>query len=107
MVRRLRRRSRQRDVLDRLHSSLTAAQEQRPRRRQLQGAGDGMGEPGWVAYERAVMHAEVNQARAELGAAPVALEAVARAERLAVGHIDYAAKFALHCSELVLSGDQS
>lgn len=102
MLRRRREDSRRR-LLDRLATTLAAAQRQRRSRAGWSGPPRGVGEPAWVQFERAVMHAEVNQARAEHGAAPVSMEAVARAEQLALGHIDYVAKFALHCSELVLS----
>jgi hypothetical protein len=59
-------------------------------------------ECGWMVFERQGMLAAVNQARAERGLLPADPAAVRRAENMACGHVDYAAKFALYCAELAL-----
>lgn len=58
-------------------------------------------EPEWAVYERGRMLSVVNTERAVRGKLPLGLADVERVERLCVGHSDYAAKFALYCSELV------
>lgn len=60
-------------------------------------------EPEWAAYERQVMHDEVNRIRAGQEWAPVPLEAVEAADRSAAGHVDWADKLALRCAELALT----
>ena len=57
-------------------------------------------EAGWVAYEREQMLAAVNRERATHRRPDVTVEDVARVERMAAGHVDYAMKYALYCSEL-------
>jgi len=54
----------------------------------------------WIEAERKVMLTLVNQERQKHGRDPVTLEDVERVERSAVGHSDYAHKFALYCAEL-------
>lgn len=58
-------------------------------------------EPEWAVYERGRMLAVVNTERAVRSKPPLGLADVEHVERLCVGHSDYAAKFALYCSELV------
>lgn len=85
-------------IRDRLHTALREAQEQRHERNGL----DANYEPGWVLYERELMHREVCAARARLGLGPIALTEVARVEAMAMGHSDYSAKWSLYCAELVI-----
>ncbi len=75
-----------------MHAALSEAQAVRHKRPDL----------GWIAYERGVMFAAVQEERAKLGKAPVPLTEIERVERLACGHSDYTRKFALGCAELVL-----
>jgi len=55
----------------------------------------------WIEAERKAMFDKVNAEREGLGKTPVSLEDVERVEQRAVGHFDYAPKFALYCTELV------
>jgi hypothetical protein len=87
---------------DRFLAVLSEAQKERPQRDALTERPDGLPELEWVAYERGVMHEEVNRVRRERGLDPVPLAAVERAEGLAVGHVDYSRKFALNCALLAL-----
>lgn len=84
---------------------LTAAQKERPLRQDLIKLPDGSEECGWVAFERETMHRAVNDVRAENGLDEIPIEPVLRAERLAVGHVDYSEKFALYCAELAAGID--
>lgn len=64
---------------------------------------DGEPECEWAAYERSVMHEEINRIRTQSGRSPISLDVMwKRAESQAVGHSDYADKFALYCAELAL-----
>jgi len=49
---------------------------------------------------KCVLH-EVNRQRALLTYAPIKIEVIERAERLAVGHSDYISKYALAAADLV------
>ncbi|MBK7823007.1 MAG: hypothetical protein IPJ61_18660 [Tessaracoccus sp.] len=55
---------------------------------------------GWLADELAAMRAAINRERHRQRLAPVDEAAVAAADRLAAGHVDYASKFTLYCAEL-------
>lgn len=70
--------------------------------RHLRGSFNEAGELGWVIHERELMHQETNRYRAGRGLPPVDLAEVARVERQAEGHSDYASKFALYCAELAV-----
>lgn len=59
-------------------------------------------QPGWVFFEREAMCTEVNRQRSARGLKPVSLLEVLRAERMAVGHSDYASKFCLYCADLAV-----
>lgn len=83
-------------VRDELLKRLRAAAKHRDTRPEL----DANGEPAWVAYERQVMHEEVNAYRRDAGLPEIDLAEVARVERQACGHVDYADKYALYCAEL-------
>ena len=60
-------------------------------------------EPAWVSYERQVMHEAVNAARSKRGKGSAPLYLIYKAERKALGRIDYASKFSLYCTEIVQS----
>lgn len=79
--------------------TLARAMEERPLRPDLVTV-DGQQECEWAVYELDVMHAEVNRLREGDGLPPVSREAITLVERQALGHSDYAAKFALYCAEL-------
>ncbi len=81
-----------------------AAQE-RPKRREFIKVGTSS-LPAWVVYEREQMLIAVNQERAERGLPPVDLRSVALADRCASGHVDYASKYALYCTEIALGENQ-
>jgi hypothetical protein len=51
--------------------------------------------------EQAAMLAAINDERSRLGKAPVSLEDVQEAERLALGHVDYPYQFAKRGAELI------
>lgn len=86
----------------RLRGVLAEAQEERPRRQELVEGPDGSPECAWAAYERGVMHMEVNRVRAQHERSEIPLKLIERADRQAAGHSDYTFKFALYCAELAL-----
>lgn len=55
----------------------------------------------WIAAERQLMLASVNRLRLVAGRDSLPVSQIERVERLALGHVDYAHKFALYCAELV------
>jgi hypothetical protein len=55
----------------------------------------------WILDERQAMCDAVNRLRSLHGKPVVTLAEIERVERSAVGHSDYAHKFALYCAELV------
>lgn len=88
-----------RAVHDHFRNTLMTAAEERSSR---QGFDAATGELEWVLHERAVLLAEVNRIRAEIGGDPVDADAIEDVERGALGHVDYVTKFALYCAELAL-----
>jgi hypothetical protein len=86
---------------DRFRAVLATAMKERDKRSEIVDTADGR-EVEWVLYERRVMLDEVNRIRAERGFPKVDACEVLRAERLALGHVDYHPKFALYCAEIVL-----
>lgn len=56
----------------------------------------------WVLREHQVMCDAVNVIRLERRRPYVTVEDIARVETGALGHFDYASKFALYCAELAL-----
>jgi len=48
----------------------------------------------------------VNAERARRGLPPVDLKPIDRAERLACGHVDYALKYTLYCTEIALGENE-
>ena len=91
-----------RALCDRMERVLGAAMLKRSDRLQVGDFGDGY-ETRWVHYERHLMLAEVNQARAEQGHGPITVHVLKRVEQVACGHVDYFQKFALYCAELALN----
>ncbi len=59
----------------------------------------------WITAERACVWREVNRQRALLSRDPVDLAVVERAERTALGHIDYISKYAHAAADLVLRAE--
>lgn len=55
----------------------------------------------WIEFERNAMWKAVNDQREKLGRSPIPIQDVERVEGMAVGHTDYALKFALYCADLV------
>lgn len=55
----------------------------------------------WIAAERQLMLSAVNRLRLAAGRNSLPLSQIERVERQALGHADYAHKFALYCAELV------
>jgi hypothetical protein len=82
---------------------LAEAQKQRPQRDELTTGPDGAPEMAWAAYERGVMHQEINDFRAKSEHSPIPLILVEQADRQAAGHSDYSTKFAWYCAELALN----
>mgnify|MGYP000665061324 CR=1 FL=1 len=56
----------------------------------------------WIDAEQAAMLHAVNLERARRRLPHATLAELQRREQLAVGHVDYATKFALYCAELAL-----
>lgn len=61
--------------------------------------------PEFVVAEARALLAEVNAYRTGGGLAPVGLDALARAESSAVGHVDYLHKYTWRCAELALGAE--
>lgn len=57
---------------------------------------------GWIVFEREAMWRATNEERCKLGKQPVPIKALETVEMMAVGHVDYALKYALYCTEMVL-----
>lgn len=55
-----------------------------------------------TGLEQHAMLEAVNRERHAAGINGVTIEDIVRIERLALGHSDYASKFALHCAELAM-----
>lgn len=81
----------------RLRPIFAAAAEERSAR---PGIDPDTGEFAWVMFERSQMHAGVNAIRSKNGLPEVTMEEVAAIESTAMGHIDYAEKYAFRCAEL-------
>ena len=90
-------------LIDQFRTALSDAAAHRDERREWD---HDTGEPAWVAYEREQMLALVNALRAEGGLPPMDPDVVLRVERSACGHVDYAAKYAIGCAELVWFGSR-
>jgi hypothetical protein len=55
----------------------------------------------WILAERECVMREVNYQRQLLGYAPIETAVVERAERMAIGHVDYVSKYAHAAADLV------
>ncbi len=62
--------------------------------------------PAWVLFEREALHKAVNAERARRGFPAVDIKAIDRVERLACGHVDYAHKYPLYCTEIALGENE-
>jgi hypothetical protein len=80
----------------------TAAKE-RPKRPEMVHV-DNESVPAWALYEQGKMLEAVNLALADRNRPPVQLANIQKVEHMAMGHVDYASKFALYCTEIVLDG---
>jgi hypothetical protein len=58
----------------------------------------------WNRLELEAMTHQVNLIRGRLGKPGITVDDIVRAEQGAVGHVDYASKFALYCAELAVLG---
>jgi len=81
------------------------AAKERPSRPDMIEIGKDHIEPAWVLYERETMLWAVNDLRQASGFEPVSIDSIARAEQMAVGHVDYGTKFPLYCAEIALGID--
>jgi len=89
------------DLRDHFYSVLSEAQTQRSDRQSFKhDPFEGRDVPEWMLFERKVMLDEVNRWRENHGAQLLTERQLVKAERLAVGHIDYAQKFSLYCARL-------
>ena len=61
----------------------------------------------WILAERECVMCEVNHQRALRGCDPVGIADVERAERMAVGHSDYVAKYAHAAADLVFRKERA
>lgn len=78
-------------VCEAIRARLRAETDQRP----------GRSLEEWILAERECVMQEINRQRSLLAYAPVSLATVERAERLAVGHVDYVSKYACAAADLV------
>lgn len=90
-----------RNDLEVLRASLTDTQQHRDERMAFITLPDGTSELGWVLHEREQMLVAVNRLRSAAGKPAASMEEVLAAERSACGHVDYTAKFAMGCADLV------
>lgn len=81
------------DLLEIMRKYLTDAHEQRKQRPEPQE---------WWRFEMEQMLGHVNWHRAMHDKEPLPMRKLLRRESVASGHIDYALKFSLYCTELVL-----
>lgn len=88
-------------IRDRLMAVLSAAQRRRDQRPDILDTPHGP-ECEWARYEREAMLDAVNVERGKLGKPPALITEVESVDRVAAGHVDYSAKFALYCTELVV-----
>jgi hypothetical protein len=61
--------------------------------------------PEWHLNEMKALLERINQLRKEKHLEPISLEKLIRAEVHACGHVDYAQKLAIYCTELTLFGE--
>lgn len=89
------------DLIEDLKEDLMVATTMRDQRQETVSGPDG-DEPGWVRFERELMVELMNRHLAEAGLPPTDEAAALVVERGAMGHIDYVAKYALGCAEIVV-----
>lgn len=89
------------ELLGRFRKVLVAAAEERGKRQFTVYGPDGLPEPGWAAYERQEIQEAVNAELRARGLPEVTEEEIWRVEITAMGHSDYAHKYALRCAFLV------
>jgi len=91
------------DLRDRMYGVLEWAAAHRDERPDLvpDPCNGGAVVPEWVLYERGLMLDHVNAERGEHARPLVEADEIARVERQAEGHADYALNFAFYCAELV------
>lgn len=88
------------ELIDKFKEVLSKASEKRPTLNQWID-----NELAWVIYERKCMFDAVNEYRMALKKNPIDVATlVNKAENQAMGHSDYAHKFALYCAFLVEEG---
>jgi hypothetical protein len=63
---------------------------------------DSYKDASWILNEQLAMCQAVNLERVRRRMDPITLKELIEREQLAVGHVDYAHKFALYCAELAL-----
>lgn len=80
-------------IYETIRAKLCAETELRPRRDLDE----------WILAERLCVQREVNRLRALRDRPALDLATVERAERTALGHVDYISKYALAAADLVLS----
>lgn len=73
--------------------------EEHAKRPERSGTSDGY--PEWLGLERNALLKEVNAQRAMVGSGPILMKKFILIEETCAGHVDYAAKLVLRCSELV------
>lgn len=88
---------------DALQNVLQTAAKERSKRSEMVRF-DNESVPAWALYEQGKMLEAVNLALTARNRPPVQLADIQRVERMAMGHVDYASKFALYCTEIVLDG---
>jgi hypothetical protein len=86
---------------DRLLTRFLELAKERPFRR-YEVTVDGRRELAWSLFEQNGMLEEVNEIREERGFVHTTLPSIQEAERLCVGHADYAKKWALYCAEIAM-----
>jgi hypothetical protein len=86
---------------DRLLARFLELAKERPYRR-YEVTVDGRRELAWIPFEQNGMLEEVNEIREERGLVRATLEPILEAERICVGHVDYAEKWALYCAEIAM-----
>ena len=93
-------------LIEHFRRTLAAAQVHRQTMRDMVDTDCGP-ELGWVAFEKDAMLKAVNIERYTRGLPSITRAQITRVENSACGHIDYSAKFAMYCADLVLGGSRA
>lgn len=88
------------DEISRMQDVLEQASEERDQRMDLTQDADGRCVVAWVLHERQAMLDATNALCDRLGTPRVSAQQILDAENTAVGHSDYASKFAMRCVDL-------